>query len=151
MLSANFYLLLNSITKFFWLEYYCVRNTNSIIKTRPTWRCFITSIFLCRKWLSVMLQVAVITAALTWPYAPRKFIRQGKKLGTSWAKELVLGWGQAKHLQVYDLHLSSAVGLPWDLYHCLGAACRHYGSHCQVEQIYGEHLGRNKILILRPF
>lgn len=41
--------------------------------------------------LSVLLQVATITGELTWPRAPRKFVRQGKKLGTSVAKKLVLG------------------------------------------------------------
>lgn len=39
----------------------------------------------------------MITVELTWLCAPRKFIRQGKKLGTSLAKKLVLGRGQTKH------------------------------------------------------
>lgn len=42
----------------------------------------------------VFLASAEITAALTWPCAPRKFIRQGKKLGTSELKSL--RWDEAK-------------------------------------------------------
>lgn len=54
--------------------------------------------------LPVLLEVAAITVELMWPCAPRKFIRQGKKLGTC-AKLKSLCWDEAK------LNSSTSLGL----------------------------------------